>query len=406
MESQGTFAQARHVAVAVVALEARNAPAQNPLFGQGWITGGRITINGGVDLRGARLHADQGYANLTGQIRICDEGGTNCRSIGQVNPPPITGGAGVTGAQCNASGQNGVVCQGNAPRYQVCPVYQTPTDPNLVCRDALTGNTVRWNQATRITRPNVDALAENALGVRASSPYTDAQTRGLCDVRFTSLDPGRYDELASFLQRQGLTPPTQDVNALLGLVLQRLNGSGLRVCVQGNVTLPGNTSLGNVTFYVGSTFQVNGQATLDGVRVAAGGGLNLGSVRATNSKLYTGGFLNLNNDATFRGNSTIASKQSVTFNGGADLLNNQALAIVSEGDITFNGRADTHAFMWAGGQITFNGTGAFIGGAVSLGGTIRNGGGQFFIQNSNAQNSDLPRVDTAQELRPQVRFRR
>ncbi len=80
--------------------------------------------------------------------------------------------------------------------------------------------------------------------------------------------------------------------------------------------------------------------------------------------------------------------------------------MVSEGDITFNGRADTHAFMWAGGQITFNGTGAFIGGAVSLGGTIRNGGGQFYIQNSNALNSDLPHTDTGARPRPVVQSRR
>lgn len=38
---------ARHTAVAVVRLQPVPAQAQNPLFGQGWISGGRITINGG-----------------------------------------------------------------------------------------------------------------------------------------------------------------------------------------------------------------------------------------------------------------------------------------------------------------------------------------------------------------------
>ena len=407
IESQGQMGLARHTAVAVVRLQPVPAQAQNPLFGQGWISGGRITINGGVDLWGSRLHADQGYANLSGQIGVCDSSGQNCKNLNQVNPPPITGGQGVTDTQCNASGNNKVVCDGSAPKYKVCPVYQTPSDPNLTCLDAVTGRQVRWDQATRIRKPDVDAISKDRRGVRASSPYTDATTNRLCDVRFTSLDPGNAGELTQFLLSRGISGSfPQDVNQLLPLVLNALNGSGLRVCVQNNVTLPGGTSLGNVTFYVGGTFQVNGTVTLNGVSVAAGSGINLGDLQTTDSRFYTGGTLNLNNGATFRGDSTLASRQSLTFNGRADLLNNRALLVVSEGDITFNGRADTHAFLWAGGTITFNGTGAFIGGAVSLGGTIRNGGGQFYIQNSNALNSDLPNTETGTRPRPVVLSRR
>lgn len=412
VESQGQMGLARHTAVAVVRLQSVPTQAQNPLFGQGWISGGRITINGGVDLWGSRLHADQGYANLSGQIRVCDEDGSNCSRIDQVNSPPITGGQGVTGTQCKASGNNKVVCDGSAPKYKVCPVYQTPSDPNLTCLDAVTGRQVRWDQATRIRKPDVDALSKDRLRVRASSPYTDATTDRLCDVRFTSLDsldPGNAGELTQFLLSRGISGSfPQDVNQLLPLVLNALNGSGLRVCVQNkvNVTLPGGTSLGNVTFYVGDTFRVNGTVTLNGVSVAAGSGINLGDLQATDSRFYTGGTLNLNNGATFRGDSTLASRQSLNFNGRADLLNNRALLMVSEGDITFNGRADTHAFMWAGGTITFTGTGAFIGGAVSLGGTIRRGGGQFYIQNSNALNSDLPNTQTDSTPRPVVLSRR
>lgn len=47
IESQGQMGLARHTAVAVVRLQPVPAQAQNPLFGQGWISGGRITINGG-----------------------------------------------------------------------------------------------------------------------------------------------------------------------------------------------------------------------------------------------------------------------------------------------------------------------------------------------------------------------
>lgn len=404
VESQGQMGLARHTAVAVVRLQSVPTQAQNPLFGQGWISGGRITINGGVDLWGSRLHADQGYANLSGQIRVCDEDGSNCRGIDQVNPPPITGGQGVTGTQCNASGNNGVVCNGSTPRYQVCPVYQTPSDPNLTCLDAVTGRAVRWDQATRIQRPDVDAISQGSLGVRVASPFQDAQNKGLCQHTFTSLDPGQAGELLAFLASKDVTLLTNDVNALLAQALPLFSGS--RVCVQGNVTLPASTTLRDVTFYVGGTFQVNGAATLERVKVAAQGGLNLGNVQATDSKFFANGTINLNNDAAFKGDSTLASRQSLNFNGGADLLNNRALLVVSEGDITFNGRADTHAFMWAGGTITFNGTGAFIGGAVSLGGTIRNGGGQFYIQNSNALNSDLPNTQTDSTPRPVVLSRR
>ncbi|MFX5210910.1 hypothetical protein ABTC77_19605, partial [Acinetobacter baumannii] len=78
---------------------------QNPLFGNGWISGGRITINGGVDLYASRLHADKGYANLSGKIQVCDENGGNCKNLDEVSPPPITGGAGANDTQCNAEGK-------------------------------------------------------------------------------------------------------------------------------------------------------------------------------------------------------------------------------------------------------------------------------------------------------------
>lgn len=403
IQSTGTFQQAKHVAVAEVRIEVI-PKRQNPLFANGWISGGLITVNGGVDLHASRLHADKGYANLSGQIQVCDENGQNCKNLNQVSPPPITGGAGVGNTQCNASGTNRVVCQDNQPRYQVCPVYQEPSDQTLMCRDAITGEFKRWDQAYRITTPNVNNLSEQALGVRVTSVIPDARQRNLCQVEFTSLDPGQPTELTRFLIARNVTPVGNDTNALLRQVLPLL--SGLRVCVQGNVTLPGGTTLNGVTFYVGGNFQINGSANLQDVKVAAQGGLNLGDVQATNSKFFTNGNINLNNDALFQGNSTIASIQAINFNGRANLLNNRALAIISQGDITFHGRADTHAFMWAGGRITFNGTGTFIGGAVSIGGTIRNGGGQFSIRNSNAENSDLPRIETDGGPAPRVTFRR
>jgi len=43
---------------------------------------------------------------------------------------------------------------------------------------------------------------------------------------------------------------------------------------------------------------------------------------------------------------------------------------------------------------------------VSLGDTIRNGGGQFYIQNSNALNSDLPQTETDTRPQPLVLSRR
>ncbi|WP_126178465.1 pilus assembly PilX family protein [Thermus scotoductus] len=70
IESTGTFQQARHAAVAEVRIEVIPTQRQNPLFGNGWISGGRITVNGGVDLHASRLHADKGYANLSGQIQV------------------------------------------------------------------------------------------------------------------------------------------------------------------------------------------------------------------------------------------------------------------------------------------------------------------------------------------------
>jgi len=417
VESRASTGSAWHTAVAVIGVEDIPARTLHPLFGNGWISGGRITVNEGVDLRGSRLHADQGYANLTGQIQVCNEDGSNCRNINQVSPPPITGGAGVPDTRCGGSEDNRqVVCQNDqngqsVPRYRVCPVYWRPSSPdderwNMRCTDLVTGREVSLRDAYRITAPDVDAMAQKALGVRASSPYQDAVNKGLCDVRFTSLDPGQYDELTAFLLSRGVTGGLpNDNNQLLRLVLDQLNGSGLRVCVQYNTTLPGGTSLSGVTFYVGGFFIANGDATFSGVNVVAGSGINFnGDTQATNTRFYTGGHINLNRNLDFKGNSVLASRQALAFNGRSELLDNRALAIVSEGEIIFNGSANTHAFIWAAGRIAFNGNGHLIGGAVSLDGIINNQG--FSIQNSNANNTDLPQADTGRDQRPRVLYRR
>jgi hypothetical protein len=412
VESRASTGSARHTAVAVIGVE--DAPAQtlHPLFGNGWTSGGYIAINGRMDVRGSHFHADR-VLTLNGPIQVCNEDGSNCRNINQVSPPPFTGGAGVPGAQCNASGNNQAVCEGNAPKYRVCPVYWRPSRPdderwNMRCPDLATGREVSLRDAYRITAPDVNAMAQQALGVRALSPYQDAVTGGLCDVRFTSLDPGQQGELVNFLRSRGVTVTgslLNDTNRLLRLVLDRLNGSGLRVCVQYNTTLPGERNLSGVTFYVGGFFIANGSATFSGVNVVAGSGLTLnGNSQATNTRFYTGGHINLNGNTDFRGNSVLASRQALTFNGRGELLDNRALAIVSEGDITFNGSANTHAFIWAAGRITFNGNGDLIGGAVSLDGITNNG--RFSIQNSNANNTDLPQADTGSDRRPRVLSRR
>ncbi|GLV47336.1 hypothetical protein TJA_05080 [Thermus sp. LT1-2-5] len=383
VESRGTAGLAHHVAAALVAVETQPAQRTDPLFSQGWISGGRMAINGGVKLRGTRLHADKGYTNLTGQIQVCDAVGNNCRDLDQASPPPVTGGEGVADTQCNASGANRSVCQEGAPRYRACPVHQTPSKPEVTCADLLTGATVRWDQAHHIWTPDVDALSRATLGVRASSPYTDAVGEGRCHVSLTSLEA-----------------KDPDIKTL-----QALSGKELRICVQGNATLPSNLSLSRATFYVGGTFQVR-SAQLEEVQVAAAGGINLGDVMARDSKFFTAGPIALNPNATFWGDSTLASRQSLTFQGKAELLNERALAIISERDITFNGLAEIHAFLWAGGHILFNGTGGLLGGAVSLGDVIQSGGGEFYIQRSQAQNSDLPREAPKSLFRPRVLYRR
>lgn len=160
---------ARHTAVAVVRLQPVPAQAQNPCLARDGSAAG-ASPSTGVDLWGSRLHADQGYANLSGQIGVCDSSGQNCKNLNQVNPPPITGGQGVTDTQCNASGNNKVVCDGSAPKYKVCPVYQTPPTPTS---RAWTPSQVGKCDGTRppaFASPTWTRSARTALGSGPAAP--------------------------------------------------------------------------------------------------------------------------------------------------------------------------------------------------------------------------------------------
>lgn len=91
VESTGTFGPAKRVAVAIV--RSQSVPTSQPrtLFGQGWISGGRIAINDKVDLHASGLHADGGYPSLHGPIQVCDEDGNNCQNPSELSRPPSLG---------------------------------------------------------------------------------------------------------------------------------------------------------------------------------------------------------------------------------------------------------------------------------------------------------------------------
>lgn len=411
-ESLGTLAGgARHVAAATIAVpSATDQPRSAPIFGQGIISGGRISISGGIELRGqARLHGDLGYASLSGGIELCEEGGHNCERIDRRShlPPPISGGVALPNVQCNASGNTAaIVCNGSRPRIEVCPVYRSAPSPPQLCTDALSGQQVLWDEAARISAPDVNELAQARTGARVTAALADAQANRLCDLTVSSF-PGQASELTALLSQFPIVQAlTHDVNRLSRLLLEQLSGSGRRICVQNNATLPADIELNNLTFYVGGTFQVNGRARLNDVTVVAQGGMNLDRVQAANSRFYANQHINMNNDADFQGDSAIASRSSITFNGSSRMLGRRTLLIASEGDITFNGRSDLYAYLWARGNVHFNGTGGLIGGVVALGDTFRNGGGQFFLQHTSAENSDLPQSDAQEGRLAQIQFRR
>jgi hypothetical protein len=103
-----------------------------------------------------------------------------------------------------------------------------------------------------------------------------------------------------------------------------------------------------------------------------------GTANLTNCKIFSQGAINLSTKtATWNGQNTLATASTLTFNGSnnhnntvnaitnSDGTKSIGLALIAEGDITFNGRNNASQYYWAafitGGTFRQNGRSDFYG---------------------------------------------
>lgn len=393
-------------------------------FREGWFTGGRVSVNGQLQLYGARLHGDAGYTLNSRNIDIClPEGGSVvCRTLSQtpeaVREALISGG--LDARTCDPR-NDPLLCQGGKPVSTVCPVWGTPpVGDDRPCWDSLAGRMATVSTATRIPPPPLAELWQKHLGL------------GLADNPYSALRPNPC-------------PYTAKDEAGLRSLAAQLAGTGAKICLSTGISLSSALTLDGVEVYVNGTLNTDRgvSLTLKGASLVAYEGINLsGPVSAEGGRLLAGRSLNFNSGATgsfkaskvyargginfndeisfldtkvlsgtgvnfngnkrplFAGDTMLAVYGSLIFNGSLRSERGASPLLVASGDVTFNGsyaNDESASFIWAQGTVRFNGNTTYRGGISSGGGVDVSPGADGIIVNggltlykTHLSNEELP----------------
>ncbi len=179
-----------------------------------------------------------------------------------------------------------------------------------------------------------------------------------------------------------------------------LSGFGLNavVCVAAGVNFPSGTNLAGVTVIANGDINFNGNTPIvlnKTVLISRSGSININSNDLTiqDSQIFSQNSLNFNGSKTkYLGNTTLASKGSITVNGSSSATQNLSgkktigLGLLAEGDITLNGNSDWYASLVAGGNVNYNGSATLYGSVGTKRSFTANGGltldGSFEISNT------------------------
>ena len=432
-EAEGASGEALHQALALIQVTTE----ERVVLKEGWFTGGTVRVNGDVQLMATRLHGDGGYTLNTGQVRICDAFGENCKTPGEdpdLAKRAVT--ASVYATTCNAGD---VLC----PPQKVCPVWGSPNPQDTTpCYDSLAGRMATVATSTRIPAVDFPEVYRQVTGLRATDDPFQALAPASCDTTVRDLT-----SLASALT-SGTVCYEGNLNLPDGTTLAV--PPGVKLVVKGDLTTDRNVSLAILGgLYVRGSYNKNsdrGSLEVRGGELVVGGylnvkppftvadgrvlvgGLNLNNGRgevsltgavvasrgpanfnepftATDSKIMVaGGGLTFNGATapTLVGATTLGASGSVTFNGNLQSNLQGSPLLISGGDVTFNGRyanAESASFIWALGKVTMNGNTEYRGGIASGGGVdtahnsdgiVVNGG--LTLYRSNLSNDLLPTV--------------
>jgi RHS repeat-associated protein len=143
----------------------------------------------------------------------------------------------------------------------------------------------------------------------------------------------------------------------------------------GGLTIPSQVTLANTILIVENgdiNFNGSGHQLNNVTLVTYNGGINLSNAVGNNLTVLSSRQINMNGSAVFGGRSLLASQNSVTFNGGTT-ADTDRLKVISQGDITFNGKSGTRAQFLAAGNFTFNGNSTLVGRINAKGNITFNG---------------------------------
>jgi hypothetical protein len=380
-------------------LDITQGARQNPLFGQGWISGNRVQLNGATNFQTARIHGDLGFASLSGTTQYSDgTTWTNIRDMStQRETIPISGAKGVASQLCSTSTPNDVVCHSSTQMFnQFCPVFQTASAATT-CDDMTTSSTslIDPANAAKITAPSINALASTATGNAITNLVTgDPTAQGLCSL--TNTVEHNSSLTTTSISVTSLNNLFSNAQVMPGdprkVLCLKLKGGATSLVITGT-----GLNLSNYRLVVNFPLTFPTTSTLTSFDIFTSKNLTLNGINATDSKFFSGAAINMSSTARFTGNSTVAATSALTFNGNASVQADKGLAVISQGNITFNGASGIKSQVWAGGNITFNGGAgpetAYEGGAVAVGNIIRNGSATYILKaNGSIENTDLPQT--------------
>jgi len=336
----------------------------NPWFTLGLVSEATVYINGFTRIEDGGLHGNTGYRIGTGRFSA-DTITASCPSD-EIPASECT---------CFAAGRNDF-CIGSAPAEVVDPVDVGDISEHLdqmwetYDQAPPTTATVVVNGPLSITsQAQLDAWAGQTVLVRGGDVSINVPGANFANINLV-LEDG-YS--VSFNQPATVTNANIWAKDLTFLGHASVEGSGFYL--DGTLAFRGTSDTAD-SVYVADTIDFHGTSTVD------------------STKLLSEGDFDDHGAVTYSGETTLAVRGDIEFHGATDLSaldNEDGLAVIAEGDVTFSGRNDTVGVFWIGGDFRINGTKRIIGGVLSQSDIDLNG--NTYVKARGLQNDDLPQVD-------------
>jgi len=363
IESVGSGPKSAKYEEVALVIKGSGGTQTNPWFSLGLVSEGKVDINGWTTIENGGLHGNTGYRIRTGMFSA-DTVSASCPSD-EIPASQCT---------CFAVGHSDY-CDGGEPAEVVDPVDVGDISAHLddlwdeYGVAAPVADTTVAGPVYIDSQEELDAWAGKTVHVTNGDVYVNVPGATIHDLDLV-LDEGYSVEVSQ--------PATVENSRIWA----------------DNLTFLGHAEVRDSGFYLDGTLAFRGTSdSYDSIYVADGIDFHgMGMVDST--RLLSEGDFNDHGAVTYSGETTLAARGDVAFYGATDLSaleNEDGLAVIAEGNVTFSGRSDTVGIFWVGGRFRINGTKKIIGGVLSKKDIDLNG--RTYIQAYNLQNDDLPQVD-------------